>query len=310
MFAIFCVSSISPEAEKLISFPKAPPSLLLVPSRVSAASSAERGPLSSQPPDIDAQTFPAEPVPMSLAFCPAAPAELLARTFTETLIDVYEETGVMTDKAPTGVALPWPPHTYHMAYDRFLGPLRNRKLSMLEIGLGCDMPKGVGASTFAWRRFLPCANLTVLEFDGNCARSHAGLVDAMVVGDQSSKADLERTVAAHGPFNVVVDDGGHSMKQQIVSLRTLFPTVPPGGLYIIEDLQTSFNGNIYYQDNVDVTTHKFLAEVVGQLHHAWSRKKLDRAEAGTPGAADIAQLAVGVTCFREICVLERNGVIA
>ncbi len=262
------------------------------------------------PPHSDAVTFPGEPADLSLERC-AAPQELLAHSFTETQHDVYEEIGVMTDKAPSVGVLPWPSHVYHVAYDRFLGPFRPRAFSMLEIGLGCDMPKGVGASTFVWRRFLPCANLTVLEFNGDCARRHESLVDAMIVGDQSNIGDLDRTLAARGPFNVIVDDGGHTMKQQITSLRTLFPTMPPGGIYIIEDLHTSFISR--FQDH-DTTTHQFLADVAGQLHRAWERlpntfEPLNILPPLSKGADKIARLALGVYCFREICVLERNGVV-
>jgi hypothetical protein len=262
------------------------------------------------PPNPLAVTFPSEPAHFELELC-AVPLDLPERSFTETQHDVYSETGMMTDKAPSVGVLPWPSHAYHVAYDRFLGPLRNRRLSMLEIGLGCDMPKGVGASTFVWRRFLPCANLTILEFNGACAQNHVHLADKMVAGDQSNVADLERAVTAGGPFHVIIDDGGHSMKQQITSLRFLFPRMPPGGIYVIEDLHTSFMSR--FQDNHGETTHQFISDIESQLHHAWERlpntfEPLDKTPSFLQGADQIAKLAVGVSCFREICVLERNGV--
>ena len=41
-----------------------------------------------------------------------------------------------------------------------------------------------------------------------------------------------------GDFDIIIDDGGHTMKQQQVSLKYLFDSVKPGGYYIIEDLHT------------------------------------------------------------------------
>ena len=41
-------------------------------------------------------------------------------------------------------------------------------------------------------------------------------------------------------FDVIIDDGGHSMKQQITSFTHLLGKVRPGGSYVIEDLQTSY----------------------------------------------------------------------
>lgn len=52
-------------------------------------------------------------------------------------------------------------------------------------------------------------------------------------------------------FDIIIDDGGHTMKQQQVSLGVLFNKVRSGGLYILEDLHTSrFDnfGTIYHTD--------------------------------------------------------------
>lgn len=37
-------------------------------------------------------------------------------------------------------------HSYHHMYQKYLPAIRNRKIKMLEIGLGCDMSYGPGAS--------------------------------------------------------------------------------------------------------------------------------------------------------------------
>ena len=43
-----------------------------------------------------------------------------------------------------------------------------------------------------------------------------------------------------GDFDIILDDGGHKMDQQITSFRVLFPILKSGGVYIIEDLGTSY----------------------------------------------------------------------
>jgi hypothetical protein len=40
-------------------------------------------------------------------------------------------------------------------------------------------------------------------------------------------------------FDIIIDDGGHTMKQQQVSLGVLFKRLKKGGIYILEDLHTS-----------------------------------------------------------------------
>ena len=51
---------------------------------------------------------------------------------------------------------------------------------------------------------------------------------------------LENFKSKMNKFDVIIDDGGHTMNQQRTSLITLSPLVRPGGLYIIEDLETSY----------------------------------------------------------------------
>ncbi len=46
-------------------------------------------------------------------------------------------------------------------------------------------------------------------------------------------------------FDIILDDGGHTMKQQITSFKILYPFVKKGGIYIIEDLHTSYWKNAF-----------------------------------------------------------------
>ena len=49
-------------------------------------------------------------------------------------------------------------------------------------------------------------------------------------------------------FEIILDDGGHSYKQQIVSFETYFPRLTPGGMYFIEDLHTSYRPGSVWDD--------------------------------------------------------------
>jgi hypothetical protein len=44
----------------------------------------------------------------------------------------------------------------------------------------------------------------------------------------------------HGPFDIIIDDGGHEMQQQIVTTETLFPLLADGGVFLVEDTHTSY----------------------------------------------------------------------
>lgn len=55
-------------------------------------------------------------------------------------------------------------------------------------------------------------------------------------GNQENRGDLRQL--PHD-FDIIIDDGGHTMLQQQISLAELFGHLSAGGTYIIEDLHTS-----------------------------------------------------------------------
>jgi len=60
------------------------------------------------------------------------------------------------------------------------------------------------------------------------------------IGDQRKRDSLLAFIKEYGgEFDIIIDDGGHSMPQQQISFGYLFPYVKTGGIYVIEDLVTS-----------------------------------------------------------------------
>lgn len=60
------------------------------------------------------------------------------------------------------------------------------------------------------------------------------------VCNQENREDLEKVVNSVGDdLDLIIDDGGHTMKQQQTSFGFLFSKLKPGGVYILEDLHTS-----------------------------------------------------------------------
>ncbi|PMD27803.1 hypothetical protein NA56DRAFT_640571 [Hyaloscypha hepaticicola] len=134
-------------------------------------------------------------------------------------------------------------HTYHRMYEHRLAPLRDQKIKMLEIGLGCDMGYGPGASYYTWLEYFPHVDLYYIEYDAECAHRWANKTDKATIftGDQADVDFLTQFMLnVGGNFDVIIDDGGHTMNQQKISLRTLWPAIKPGGIYFIEDLATSY----------------------------------------------------------------------
>lgn len=71
--------------------------------------------------------------------------------------------------------------------------------------------------------------------------THADPRVTIVSGDQSSCTDLQGLVSRIATkIDVIIDDGSHHPHHQLRSFLYLFPHLPPGGIYVIEDVETSY----------------------------------------------------------------------
>ena len=123
-------------------------------------------------------------------------------------------------------------HYYDLAYTLLFENRRHEVRKVLEIGV-LD-----GASLRVWLEYFPNAQIVGVDRQRKCQRYESERV-RIVIGDQADPRLLRR-LAQQGPYDLIVDDGGHRMHQQQASLRYLLPAVRPGGVYVIEDLETSF----------------------------------------------------------------------
>jgi hypothetical protein len=130
-------------------------------------------------------------------------------------------------------------HSYADAYERHLGHLRDRAITLLEIGIGgyADPGRG-GASLRMWKQYFPQARIVGLDIEDKARLTEDRIT--ILQGDQGDRAFLEQLGSRYGPFDVVIDDGSHRCKHVITSFEVLFPFVRDGGVYAIEDLQTSY----------------------------------------------------------------------
>ena len=145
---------------------------------------------------------------------------------------------------------------YFPIYERHLAPFRGSAARLLEIGVY----RGGGLDLF--RHHLgPDARIVGIDRDES-ARTVSDR-HPVEIGDQADREFLEDVAERHGPFDIVIDDGGHTMDQQIRSIETLFPRLADGGVYIVEDTHTSYWRE--YSDPADP----------GSTFIAWTKDRID-----------------------------------
>ena len=78
--------------------------------------------------------------------------------------------------------------------------------------------------------------------------------------------------------DILIDDGGHTMKQQIVSYEELFDHVKHDGVYLIEDLHTSYwalFGGGHKRRNTFIEYSKNFIDYLNAFHSEQNSLKVD-----------------------------------
>jgi hypothetical protein len=78
-----------------------------------------------------------------------------------------------------------------------------------------------------------------VDIDPGC-RQFEDDATTILIGDQADPAFLARIRERHPHIDIIIDDGGHTMVQQITTLGELFPHLQPNGVYICEDVHTAY----------------------------------------------------------------------
>ena len=185
-------------------------------------------------------------------------------------------------------------HGYMPYYQRHFGPLRSRKNLVIEIGVGGFEAVLPGGSLRVWRDYF--SRSTIIGLDLHEKNVQLGSRVVFRQADQSSHEDLGRVVGEFGAPNIVIDDGSHIGRHIYASFEFLFPKMPSGSWYVIEDLSTSFEpdcegGNPPPQSSA-VGLLKTLACDVQSLDPAYSQDLSWIGQAPTPIYSAIAELHV------------------
>lgn len=130
-------------------------------------------------------------------------------------------------------------HDYTPNYFRLLGEWRDRPLRMLEIGVGGygDEDRG-GESLEVWRDFFPQAQITGIDIQRKTM--DLGPRVRILQGSQVDADFLDQVNRDRGPFDIILDDGSHRNEHVVETFGLLFSQLRPGGIYLVEDVQTTF----------------------------------------------------------------------
>jgi hypothetical protein len=122
--------------------------------------------------------------------------------------------------------------TYLDVYERYLAPLRDEPIGLLEIGVN------EGASLRMWKKYFSLADIYGIDINPECAKLKGEF--KIAIGNQKDSEFLN-TCFPGWSFDVIVDDGAHINTLTLLAFCGLWPRLNQGGLYIFEDMMCSYD---------------------------------------------------------------------
>lgn len=149
-----------------------------------------------------------------------------------------------TDKAHT--------HFYMDNYEKHLEPLRDKEITLLEIGIAG------GCSLNLWNEYFKNANVYGIDNNPECAK-----IRDSFIGNQTDKEFLDMVLAEIGEIDIVIDDGSHIGQDMIDTFKYLFPRMKNTGLFVLEDFHCAYSKTYSgdFQSNGRTVAYNFFTDL-------------------------------------------------
>ena len=121
-------------------------------------------------------------------------------------------------------------HKYHEFYEDYFCDLKNKDIDILEIGAF----KGNATASFYF--YFQKAKITSVDIFPDLFRYKSNRIKNFYL-DNSKESELKKKIIDQNlKFNIIIEDAGHYLKDQIISLFILFRSLKSGGFFVIEEL--------------------------------------------------------------------------
>lgn len=163
----------------------------------------------------------------------------------------------------------WGRHFYTPHYQKHFNKFRFKIINILEIGVGgYANPNAGGNSLRMWKKFFPFGKIYAIDIYDKSSQEESRI--KIFKGSQVNETFLTSVCNQIGEFDLIVDDGSHVNEHVIKSFEFLFPKLKKGGIYVIEDTQTSYwdyYGGTSKDFNKEGTIYQYFKSLIDSLNH-------------------------------------------
>jgi len=183
---------------------------------------------------------------------------------------------------------------YFDIYDRHFSRYRGTDVCVVEIGVF------QGGSLDMWKQYFgPKCRIYGIDINPHCKQFAQEQVE-IIIGDQEDRNFLRSLKNSIPRIDILIDDGGHTMKQQIHTFEELFPHISPNGVYLCEDLCTSYRrryGGGYKRRGTYIEYSKNFIDMI----NAWNSRQPRKL-----AVTDFTRSADSIHYYDNIVVIEKK----
>lgn len=159
---------------------------------------------------------------------------------------------------------------YIEIYDLYFNKYRGKEVHILEIGVS------QGGSLELWKKYFgEKMHLYGVDINPRCKELEDEQV-TIFIGEQEDRNFLHKLKNKIPKVDILIDDGGHTMIQQITTFEEMFSHVKEDGIYLCEDTHTSyidaFHGAYKKKDTFIEYSKNFIDYI--NAWHSENKKKL------------------------------------
>lgn len=131
-------------------------------------------------------------------------------------------------------------HEYCGHYQKHFERFADKPIKLLELGIGgYDFKDRGGAGLKTWSEFFSKGQIYGLDIHDKSGIQLPARTK-IFKGSQADGDFLLKMMSEIGNPEIIIDDASHMNVLTIMSFKHLFPWVKPGGIYVIEDIESSW----------------------------------------------------------------------
>ena len=147
---------------------------------------------------------------------------------------------------------------YFEVYDEFFKSFKNKKITFVEIGIHN------GGSLEIWKKYFgDKCRIIGIDINPQCKIFEKDGYE-IFIGNQSDPKFWDDFFKEIGTVDIILDDGGHTNLDQIITTVNVIDKINDNGLLIIEDTQTSYLKE--YNSNIRFSFINFTKKLIDKIN--------------------------------------------